>query len=280
MYLLSASTACLPQASETSYSGLDLAVPICWAFATWYKVERVKRSRVGVSRRFLENNSWHFHPAILSTCRIVHEEATGTLYGENVFQFEENGEVGNQECSIPEQCENIFKYNDEDWRQADWPTQLKDSAFARFLNRIGPRSAAGLKAVKFVGLSHDIGSYGFNLKANLLKRHLPGLIKFSVITRPILGLQLRQRYPAGAGHILIIPNRDMDLYRLHRILTELVRGCPSIEEFEYRGSGFETVADLETKPEYWGELLELLKERKKKKALYLETSQEEDESEN
>lgn len=224
----------------------------------------------------MENISWHFHPAILSTCRVVHEEATATLYGENVFQFEENGadEEGNQDCSIPEQCENIFKYNVEDWRQADKFTQLKDSTFACFLNRIGHRNAAGLKAVKFVGIPSDIGRYGFNLKANLLKRHLLGLkhIKFSVITRPIIRLQIKQRYDGGAGHRQLFPNRDMELHRICRMLTELVRGCPSIEEFEYRGSGFKTIADLETKPEYWGKLLELLKERKKKKAPHLARS--------
>ena len=47
--------------------------------------------------------------------------------------------------------------------------------------------------------------------------------------------------------------------------------------FKYRGNGFNAVPDLEARKNYLGELMQLLKERKKKKAPLLKRNQEKEE---
>ncbi|KAL9069772.1 MAG: hypothetical protein Q9161_005357, partial [Pseudevernia consocians] len=55
------------------------------------------------------------------------------------------------------------------------------------------------------------------------------------------------------------------------------RGCCSLQTFEYRGNGFDAVADLEAKEDRLGELVQRLKERKEKKAPLLEMNHEKEE---
>lgn len=47
-------------------------------------------------------------------------------------------------------------------------------------------------------------------------------------------------------------DKEEELKQLCRTLTNLVRGCPSPEDFDYRRLSFKVVADLEAKPEYLG----------------------------
>lgn len=215
---------------------------------------------------------FRLYPAILSTCRAIHEEATEVLYGKNLFQFsvpdEANNEIGGN-ISILEQSENVFKFNNKDWRwRSDGPLLLRDSTFACFLNSIGPGNAASLTAIEFVAPSGENNKYQFQLMTTLLARHVLGL-KFIRVSNGfewrINGDWPRCLAPAG---------KDEELHQICRTLTDLVRGCPSLEEFEYRGSFIKPDSELEAKTGCLGKISRLLEERKAKNAPRMVTSQE------
>lgn len=215
---------------------------------------------------------FRLYPAILSTCRAIHEEATEVLYGKNLFQFsvpyEANNEIGGN-ISILEQSENVFKFNNKDWRwRSDGPLLLRDSTFACFLNSIGPGNAASLTAIEFVAPSGETNKYQFQLMTKLLARHVLGL-KFIRVSNgfewPMDGDWPRCLAPAG---------KDEELHQTCRTLTDLVRGCPSLEEFEYRGSFIKPDSELEAKTGCLGKISRLLEERKAKNAPRMVTSQE------
>ena len=178
------------------------------------------------------------------------------------------------------QCSNIFKHNDQEWRKCG-PPQLINSVVACFLNKIGARNAVSLKAMYLVADCCDVAIYQFQLLSILLER---GLLRLRMI-----GVFVKSKLISKGGHIrfdmselndsvgkMTRAAQEKELQSFCRTLTTLVRGCPSLEEFDYRGDGFNAVPDLEASMEYLGELFQVLRKRKAKKAPHLGRSHEEE----
>ncbi|CAD6578744.1 MAG: hypothetical protein ASARMPRED_008826 [Alectoria sarmentosa] len=168
-YLLLASATFVSEASKTTSSDRDLALSIEVVIDLYSS----KPGAVRLAHNLSEALPWRCYPAIISTCGAIYEEATEVLYGKNVFQFR-LPENGSWDCSILEQCENIFKYNGKEWWDFG-PCLLTEFPLANFLNRIGPRNAASLKAIELVTSYCDFGNYRFRLAARLLAYGVPGL---------------------------------------------------------------------------------------------------------
>lgn len=277
-YLLVAPKALSPAPEPMIYIHLDPML------AVEFQREVLKPSDLRNDGSFEHKRPWRLHPSILSTSRAVLEEATIVLYGKNTFQFVmpcHTHDQVNWDCHIPEQCEKVFQYNDDNWRRSDGPFLLKDSGFACFLNAVGTRNAASLKTIQLTARGCDVGRYQSLLIANLLQRHVPELRRISILINndPMMRIEPTDFDDDGANYRTVLSplhctNKEEELKQLCRTLTNLVRGCPSLEHFEYRGFSFQAVSDLETKPEYLGDLFQLLKERKEKKASNLGTCQE------
>ena len=251
----------LPQIHDTSYSCLARVVSL---------VVYDRTSGDGSTPSRLRTRSPCFlYPAILSTCKSVHGEATAILYGDNTFKcwihhysyFEPN----EWDFDVAEQWKMVFKYDDKNRGGLDSRLLLRKAAFFCFLNRIGPRNAASLKAIAVEIPHYNNDMNQFQLVANLLERHLLGLKSIVVI-----GSWHRPRTSP------LSVNEGKEFKQLCRILTNFVRGCRSLESFHYRGGDFDSVPDLE-KSECLGELGQLLKERKEKKAPQLESTLEKEE---
>lgn len=198
------------------------------------------------------------HPAILSTCRTVREEANIVLYGKNEFFFRDVAVGGlsytraDHESVFLEQCDNIFKYNEKDWGRSDGPFLLSNAPFARFLNKIGARNAASLKVVEF---SVDCRHTGNNsLATDLLMRHVPALK-----TLRILVYHLDKDYLIR-DHF---HEKEMAIQHFCSTLRDLARGRFSLEVFDYKGDLFDTFWDLEARPVYLRNSVPLSEEGKK-----------------
>ena len=204
------------------------------------------------------------YPAILSTCKTVHGEATEILYGDNTFDFTSHyysyRDANEWDFDIAEQCKNVFKYDDKNRRRLDGHLVLRELALFRFLNMIGARNAASLRAIAFHTSRRNVDMSQFQVVANLLERHLVGLKSIVIIDRP-------RTSPFSV-------NEEKEFKHLCRRLTDLGGECRSLESFHCLGGDFDSVPDLEAKAEYLGELVQLLKARKEKKAPQLESTQE------
>lgn len=267
-----ASATFLSEASETTSSDRDLALPIEVVIELYFS----KPVAVGLAHSLSEDFPGRFYPAILSTCGAIFEEATEVLYGKNVFQFR-LPENESWDCSILEQCENIFKYNGKEWWDYG-PSQLTEFPLASFLNRIGPRNAASLKAIELVTSRCDLGNYRFRLAARLLAYGVPGLKSIRVFNDHMGTCKMEPMNLTGGGFFcsgitLTLAKQEEQLQSLCRRLTELVRGCSLLEDFYYKSDSSNTVSNLKAKPEYLGEILQLLKARKEKKVPRRETTQ-------
>lgn len=210
------------------------------------------------------------YPAILSTCKTVHGEATAILYGENIFEVTIHHysyfDANEWDFDIAEQCKSVFIYDDKNWWRRGGHRVLRQLALFCFLNMIGPRNAASLKAIALQTYRRNLDMNQFQVAANLLERHLLGLK--SIV---IFGTWHRPRTSPFSV------NEEKEFQQLCRILTNLVRGCRSLESFHCLGGDFDFVPDLEAKAEYLGELVQLLKARKEIKAPQLESTQEKEE---
>lgn len=247
-------------------------------------VEGSKPSTVGLVYDLLKSISWSFYPAIISTCRVIHEEATAVLYGKNFFQFWVPCQTGHSalswDVSIVEECENVFKHNDKDWRTRG-PPHLTNSVLTCFLNRIGARNAASLKAMCLVADCWDVALYQFQLMISLLEREVLSLKMIGVFVRNMTTCKRRRIYSNMGGISLgmrpwIRAAQRKEFQSFCHSLTTLVRECPSLEEFDFGGDDFNAVPDVEVKLEYLGELFQVLKKRKAKKAPHLERSHKEE----
>ncbi len=116
---------------------------------------------------------------------------------------------------------------------------------------IGLRNAASLKAIALQTYRRNVDMNQFHVMTNLLQRHLLGLKSIVII-----GSWHR---PSTSPFSV---NEEKEFKQLCRVLTNLVRGCRSLESFHCLGGDFELVPDLEAKAEYFGELVQLLKARK------------------
>lgn len=184
-----------------------------------------------------QSDSFRIYSAILSTCKAIHDEATSLLYEKNVFCFNVPNDAKNKAAlvsSISEQCNSIFSYKDKDW-QEEGPQLLKDSMFACFLNRIGARNAASLKALRFHARESDVARYQFYVVGKLLERHVPRVQSIMV---NVHDMSLYERIKIGAAYIWQRVDMENELRQLCHALTQLVRGCPSLEDFDYIGNGF------------------------------------------
>ena len=271
-YLLLASATFVSDASETTASDRDLALPIrVVTDLLSYNVVAL-----GIAHNHSEAFSWHFYPATLSTCGAIYEEAREVLYGKNVFQFRlpENEYF---DLSLLEQCENIFKYNGKEWYDYG-PWYLTRFSLASFLNKIGPRNAASLKAIELVTDRYSIDIYEFPLAARLLAYGALGLKSLRVFVNRMGTYQMEPMNLGVSGFDYSVTKlsrakQEEQLQGLCRILTKMVRGCPLLEDFSYGGDAFNIVSNLKAKPEYLEEILQLLKARKEKKVPRRETTQ-------
>ena len=263
--LLLARIGLLPLNTKTAYSVLS---PVVLSMI-WHKSGRyMSFSTLGIPDHCKKKGiSWSIHPAILSTCRTVHEEARTVLYGKNGFFFGDFPVGGhsynraNHESVFLEQGANIFKYNEKDWRRSDGPFLLSNAPFARFLNKIGARNAASLKVVE---LSVDCRHTGNNaLATDLLMRHVPALETLRVFV-----YHPDEDYDRDEDHVIRDDRDDKEvaIQRFCRTLRDLVRGRSSLEVFDYGGSLFGPIRDLEARPGYSGNIVPLLEERKEVKA--------------
>ena len=267
-----ASATFVSEASETTTIDRDLALPI----RVVTDLLSYKAVAVGIAHNPSEALPWRCYPAIISTCGAIYEEATEVLYGKNVFQFR-LPENGSWDCSILEQCENIFKYNGKEWWDFG-PCLLTEFPLASFLNRIGPRNAASLKAIELVTSYCDFGNYRFRLAARLLAYGVPGLKFIRVFIDDMVICKMEPLNLTGGnvfcnGILMTRAKQKKQLQSLCRRLTELVRGCPLLEEFYYKSDDFSLVSNLKAKPKYLGEISQMLKERKEKKVPRRETTQ-------
>ena len=213
-------------------------------------------STLGIpSHRKKAGNPWSFHPAILSTCSTIYEEARTVLYGENRFLFPDILVTGRSydravhESVFLEQCENLFKYNEKDWWRSDGPFLLQNSPFARFLNKIGARNAASLKVVELMVNCKHSGNN--TLTADLLMPHVPALKTLRVFV-PYLYNE----------HCDIGDPRKVGIQNFCRTLADSVRGHSSFEIYDYKGNVFGVARDLEARPEYSMNAVPLSKEQK------------------
>ena len=137
-------------------------------------------------------------PAILQTCKTIHDEAAPILYGQNAFYVSlpdlctrtalDTTDPA-EELRLRSQCLWLFGY-----REVAWPTlffEMQASLFARFLHRIGKENAASLRTLRFVALDDDCVGYkdgptigkAMNVVFQLLHIHVPGLRDLSVILK-------------------------------------------------------------------------------------------------
>ena len=198
-------------------------------------------------------------PAILRTCRFVHEEARTVLYGKNEFRFTVRGHSYSShnraklESVFREQCDDIFKYNERDWLRSDGPFLLSNAPLARFLNKIGARNAASLRVVellvdcRYVCTSREA--------TDLLVRHMPALKTVRV---------LLQGWISYEKDVILdrLHKQDVVTQRFCRTLREMGRGRFSLEVFKNKGDHFRPVQDLEARPEYLGNVAPLSTEGK------------------
>ena len=237
----------------------------------------MKPSTVSVSWSSCELVPFRTYSTILSTCKAIHDEATSLLYEKNVFCFDVPNNAKNEAAlasSISEQCDNVFNYKDGDWHEKG-PQLLKDSAFACFLNRIGARNAASLKAIKFHAQDGNVGRYQFHVVGKLLQRHVRNVQSIMINVHDMRVYTISKIN--GAASMWIRVDTGEDLKQLCRALTELVRGCPSLEDFDCVGSGFpdrlklssDMVKDLGSQDKsqhlYLQEAMSIVKERKQRK---------------
>lgn len=213
----------------------------------------MKPSTVAVPWSSCQPLPFRTHTAILFTCKTVHDEATSLLYEKNVFNFRLPDHAENEAAlarSLSEQCNSLFSYKDQSW-QAEGPPLLKDSTFACFLNRIGARNAASLKAILFHATQDDVGRYQFAVVGRLLKRHVPDIrfVKFNVATirewefPERMPPPMRGRWLHATPYPMTRVNIGKELTRLCGVLTEVIRGCPSIEDFDYSGGAFSSLRE-------------------------------------
>ncbi len=230
----------------------------------------MKPSTVAVPWFYWQPVPFRTHSAILSTYKAIQEEATSLLYEKNVFCFNVPDNAKNEAVlvsSISEQCNSIFNYKGKDW-QEEGPQLLKDFEFAGFLNRIGARNAASLKAIQFCAEDRHVRSYQFYVVGKLLERHVPNVQSIMVFVYDMRLYKLFQIN--GAASFWTSVNMDDDFKQLCRALTELVRVCPSLEDFDYIWSGYpDIVKDLgsQDKSQYLSlqEAMSMVKGRKERK---------------
>ena len=214
---------------------------------------------LGILSHYKEkSHPWSFHPAILSTCRTIHEEARTLLYGKNGFFFVDvllrrSYERAKNESLSIEECENIFKYDERDWWRSDGPFLLQNSPLALFLNKIGPRNAASLQVVELMVSCIDSGNHG--LTADLLIGHVPALKTLRVFI-------CHEDYDIS-DHF---HEKVVAVQHFCSTLRDSARGRFLLEVFDYKGDLFGAVRDLEARPGYSGDIAPLSREGKEMNA--------------
>ncbi|MCJ1461129.1 hypothetical protein MMC28_011511 [Mycoblastus sanguinarius] len=116
-------------------------------------------------------------PQILATCKTIHREATSALYADNTFQFhlpESDTTFPWNSKKVQGQCDNLFRYDSEHWRNKS-PPVLRDSSLARSLHQIGPTNAACLTSLDFCAYDSDLAAEQIPLITELAARYLPSL---------------------------------------------------------------------------------------------------------
>ena len=184
------------------------------------------------------------YPAIISTCRIVHEEAKTVLYANNEFRFTDFPVYTGDYRVFGEQCDNIFKYNERDWLRSDGFLLLSTAPIVRFLNKIGARNAASLKVVELTVYCRY--SSNIALATDLLLRHMPAL---KILRYLVQGYDLHEyddRYHLHNREVAIQP-----------FCSTMRDGDFSIEVFDYNDDGFSTIQDLKVRLEYSGNIAPL-----------------------
>ena len=210
---------------------------------------------------------WSFHPAILSTCSTIYEEARTVLYGKNEFRFTDftvrySYTRDEHDSVFLEQCENVFEYNEKDWTRWDGPFLLQKSPLARFLNKIGARNAASLRVVEVMVPCIESGDNG--LTADLLMAHVPALKTLRVV--------VSHEDFDGSDHF---HERETAIQHFCSTLRDLGRGRFSLEVFDYKGDQFGAVQDLKARPEFSGNVAPLSSEARETNASDTDSNSEE-----
>ena len=215
------------------------------------------------------------YPAIISTCRLVHEEARTVLYANNEFRFTDFPVYTEHESVFREQCDNIFKYSERDWLRSDGPSLLSKAPIARFLNKIGARNAASLEVVEltvyygtaetlYYPTADDWRAASSNaLATDLLVCHMPTLKTLRVLVRQYPREYIQHE---DADIRARLDRKKLAVQRFCSTLRDLARGRFSLEVFDYKGSHFGAVQELKARPEYSGEFAPLLREGKETNA--------------
>ncbi|KAM0796659.1 hypothetical protein BDR22DRAFT_892979 [Usnea florida] len=195
------------------------------------------------------------YPAIISTCRTVHEEARTVLYGKNAFRiidcpvspYEYNRALA-QERVFRYQCDNVFKHESSknDWRRSG-AFLLSDAPIAHFLNKIGPRNAASVKVLELTVKCKFSGNNP--LTADLLMPHFPAL------------KVLRVFVPHACEECVIRGRKKAKIQDFCLILGDSVRGRCLFEVYDYQPYLVGDAPDLEARPEYLMSVVPVLDER-------------------
>lgn len=181
-------------------------------------------------------------PAILRTCKEIHDEAAPILYSRNVFYFPIPDQFRTagftragpaEELRLRSQCLWLFGYRDEAWHTLFF--EIQASMFARFLHMIGKENAARLTTLRFLlgDPTTDGGRYGpktgqvMKVVMQLLYMHVPGLRDLNML------LVVNDRAPY---HTLWTPHPTVERV-LYDVLKEAVRNLPELKHLEIKGFG-------------------------------------------
>ena len=197
------------------------------------------------------------HPAIISTCRTVHEEARTVLYGKNAFRiidclettYEYIRTLAQDERVFREQCDNVFKHesSENDWRRSEGAFLLADAPIAHFLNKIGPRNAASVKVVELTVKCKYSGNNP--LTADLLMPHFPAL------------KVLRVFVPHSCEECVIRGPKKAKIQGFCLMLGDSIRGRCSFEVYDHQPYLVGDAPDFEARPEYLMSVVPVLNNR-------------------
>ncbi|KAL8871141.1 MAG: hypothetical protein Q9174_002962 [Haloplaca sp. 1 TL-2023] len=130
------------------------------------------------------------HPQMLSTCRIIRQEATSILYTENAFRFwtpyfdlDETPE-DDLTPQTEEACRNLMSFDVDDWQSEvpgkAPPSPVASSSLAAFLLKIGPINANTIRSLHLTSPNADRAALDTKLLTWLSLHHLHGLKDFTL----------------------------------------------------------------------------------------------------
>ena len=131
--------------------------------------------------RYTQRTGYDIWPEVLSTCRLIYQEAIPffSFYSESCFEFflsRTSGPVADQE-DIEDSVPDIFEYSETDWDEGDVPDVFKCSEFAAWIAKIGPGNARKVAQLHFKAFDcdGDIVAEQMPIITELVRQHMSGL---------------------------------------------------------------------------------------------------------